>query len=30
MDMWGIIFSAVIPVAILACGLVIFLKRRHL
>lgn len=29
-DMLGILFAAVIPVAILAVGLVIFLKRRHL
>ena len=29
-DMLGILFAAVIPVVILAAGLVIFLKRRHL
>ena len=30
MDMWGIILAGILPVAILAAGLVIFLKRRHL
>ncbi len=30
MDFWGIVFIAGIPVVILAVGLVIFLKRRHL
>ena len=30
MDFWGIVFIAGIPVVILAAGLVIFLKRRHL
>ena len=29
-DILGWLFSAIIPVAILAAGLVIFLKRRHL
>ena len=30
MDLWGIILAGILPVAILAAGLVIFLKRRHL